>query len=279
MTRKEAEATRKRAEAATAGPWQARFLYRVFQCARKHAGEDKLMVSGSPEQDRVDCEHMAHARTDVPALVAALEKAWRDKEFVANKLAQLGKSSLEQITILRSLIDGAEHEGAKAAAAAMAHLSQTIDGLQSDLEALSEREAATSRWGAAMEPAMAALEAQLATANNRLDAARELVKDIAAYCCQCEPKFGRTCGMHQKFGATPEQHIETTAANVKAFQTKQLATARTALEPFARIAQKAAYLGEGVDGNSLMFNGLASTLTIGDVRRAADAIDAGKVGP
>lgn len=60
------------AEKATPGPWQARFIARMFQSARHAAG---LLMMTKPEADWTDSEFIAAARTDVPALVEALEEA------------------------------------------------------------------------------------------------------------------------------------------------------------------------------------------------------------
>ena len=50
-------------------------MYRQAASARKHAAEDKLLMGGSAEQDWKDADFIAASRTDVPALLDALEIA------------------------------------------------------------------------------------------------------------------------------------------------------------------------------------------------------------
>ena len=61
-----------RASAATPGPWQARFIYRVFQSARRVP--DNLFGT-HPEQDWPDSNFIANARADIPALCCSLRQA------------------------------------------------------------------------------------------------------------------------------------------------------------------------------------------------------------
>lgn len=55
--------------AATPGPWQTRFIYRLFESARR----DPINLFGSgPEQDWPDSVFIASARADIPALCATV---------------------------------------------------------------------------------------------------------------------------------------------------------------------------------------------------------------
>ena len=70
------EAIKARCEAATAGPWQAYFTTHgdpyVAEEGRPKFG---MVVSTSPDDyGRANCQFIAHARTDIPALIAEIER-------------------------------------------------------------------------------------------------------------------------------------------------------------------------------------------------------------
>jgi len=66
------DAIKARLAAATPGPWETRFLHRVWMRAREEPGN--LMFGTGPTQDWADCDLMAHAPTDLAALVAEVER-------------------------------------------------------------------------------------------------------------------------------------------------------------------------------------------------------------
>lgn len=104
-----------RANAASSGPWEARFIYRLFQSAR----HDPANLFGSgPEQDWPDSEFMAHARVDVPALCrslrltkARLKLVSEDRDLLYDQLAQ---SRAENERLASQLKEWQEEKDAKA---------------------------------------------------------------------------------------------------------------------------------------------------------------------
>lgn len=56
---------------ATPGPWQTRFMYRMFNSIRQHASALRLMV-GLSDNDWSDADFCAHARTDLPAALRTI---------------------------------------------------------------------------------------------------------------------------------------------------------------------------------------------------------------
>lgn len=88
----------------TPGPWQTRFIYRVFRQARKCPGD--LMFQTPPEQDWPDCQLMAAA----PDLLEAL------KEFdeACSIKATQGSKAVLGITELNRLWEMARAAIAKA---------------------------------------------------------------------------------------------------------------------------------------------------------------------
>lgn len=65
---------------ATPGPWQARFMYRLFRSVREHAATLKLWVGGAPEQDWPDADFCAAARTRWPLYVAEVKRLMKRDE-------------------------------------------------------------------------------------------------------------------------------------------------------------------------------------------------------
>jgi hypothetical protein len=75
------QAIRKRAEAATEGPWQ---------CANTTDGPwildaHDMIITGTCERD-TDGEFIAHARQDVPALIAEVERLQKSKDWYDGEL-------------------------------------------------------------------------------------------------------------------------------------------------------------------------------------------------
>ncbi len=64
---------------ATPGPYQGRFLHRVFESARN---DSAILWGTKPEQDWDDCELMAEAVNNLLTLLDAAEKAERLEERV-----------------------------------------------------------------------------------------------------------------------------------------------------------------------------------------------------
>lgn len=77
MTDEQRRASLARCEAATPGPWQTRFINRLFQSARK----DPATLMLNQAQDWPDSEFIAAARTDLPAALDALDA--KDAEIEA----------------------------------------------------------------------------------------------------------------------------------------------------------------------------------------------------
>ena len=73
LTPAELAEIREREQAATAGPWQTRFIFRVVNTMRRFANRFSLMMQGNTGSDWSDAEFTAHAREDVPRLLATIE--------------------------------------------------------------------------------------------------------------------------------------------------------------------------------------------------------------
>ena len=79
MTEKELKAIEARCEAATEGPWKVGTYGGVFQDNGKETSAITLMyykTGGTRDPGGVNTEFIAHARTDIPALI----KAIRDRD-------------------------------------------------------------------------------------------------------------------------------------------------------------------------------------------------------
>lgn len=61
---------KERCARATPGPWQTRFLYRLFQNARERPGT--LLFASDETHDWPDSDFIAAARTDLPAALALI---------------------------------------------------------------------------------------------------------------------------------------------------------------------------------------------------------------
>lgn len=78
-------------EKATPGFWQARFLQRVWESARK----DPINLFGTgPEQDKVDCEFIAAARNFD---FAALDRRMREMEEALRFYADNDKNTRDHV--------------------------------------------------------------------------------------------------------------------------------------------------------------------------------------
>ncbi len=62
---------KKLCEAATDGPWETRFIYRVWDAARK---DSTVMFGTTPKQEWKDAEFIAEARSFVPEAIAEIER-------------------------------------------------------------------------------------------------------------------------------------------------------------------------------------------------------------
>lgn len=77
MTREQLEEIKRRAEKATPGPWTSTFVNDLL-----HYGQvigdvpTKTVLAKVMYYKETDAPFIAHAREDVPALIAALEEAW-----------------------------------------------------------------------------------------------------------------------------------------------------------------------------------------------------------
>lgn len=74
---------RELAEKATPGPWQTRFIFRVFAAVRTRAHQFGLLMQGSKESDWKDAEFIAASRTAIPELLRRLDVATEALEMIA----------------------------------------------------------------------------------------------------------------------------------------------------------------------------------------------------
>jgi hypothetical protein len=86
------EEIRQRAEKATPGPWETRFMYRMWHAVRTNARSLGLLLQ-SKDNDWADSDFTAHARTDVPALVTSHEALRAEVE----RLRQIARYSKEMV--------------------------------------------------------------------------------------------------------------------------------------------------------------------------------------
>lgn len=73
-----------RANAATAGPWQTRFLSRMMRAARS---VNDVMFSTEEGADWFDSEFIAAARTDIPRLIARVRELEEGLRFYERTLS------------------------------------------------------------------------------------------------------------------------------------------------------------------------------------------------
>lgn len=95
MTPKRVEGIRARAEAATPGPW-CTDSWEIYQGTEYVPGVslwigETCRGTGSPEQDRADAEFVAHAREDVPALLAEVQRLKAALSDATNQVSELGR--------------------------------------------------------------------------------------------------------------------------------------------------------------------------------------------
>lgn len=74
---KRATEAREKAEMATPGPWETRFIYRMFKSLRHAPG---LFVGTNPDADWPDADFVAHARSDIPFLAGEIERLVAENE-------------------------------------------------------------------------------------------------------------------------------------------------------------------------------------------------------
>ena len=75
-----------RVEKATDGPWQTRFIHRLFCRVRESPGD--LAFNTKPKEDWVDADFIAHSRSDIPWLLQELSAA--DAENVGLRARDIG---------------------------------------------------------------------------------------------------------------------------------------------------------------------------------------------
>lgn len=107
MTPEEREAIRKRCEAATAGPWEWKDVTESFLFGPESMWVGEVINRELPEpieNSKHDVEFIAHARTDIPALLSALDEAEK-------RIASLERTLGDARNIIYSFICQREHEG------------------------------------------------------------------------------------------------------------------------------------------------------------------------
>ena len=84
MTEVDTTAMRARVDAATEGPWISEYSREQGTCVIPHdARSTREAVATTHLYDQAaDAEFIAHARTDVPELLAALDEAWQQNANV-----------------------------------------------------------------------------------------------------------------------------------------------------------------------------------------------------
>jgi hypothetical protein len=108
---------RKRAEAATAGPWKYTDRDNVVYTAN---ADYKYAVEVAEEiGHKFDGEFIAHAREDVPKLIAEVERLRRELSFIANVDLMKNAYNAEHIAVsvqswALNVLDGVNHDGTKA---------------------------------------------------------------------------------------------------------------------------------------------------------------------
>jgi hypothetical protein len=130
MTNEELKAIRERTEAATPGPWywekldadgwndtEMPYLASASDEGVMHFGdcEQYYPSEGSPPNDE-DAEFIAHAREDVPKLLAEIERLRRELSFIAHVDLVSNAYDKEHIAVsvqswALNVLDGVNHDG------------------------------------------------------------------------------------------------------------------------------------------------------------------------
>jgi hypothetical protein len=96
-----------RAAAATKGPWSANNPVGVVT----NEGGDPLAVFGGCAQDRAEAEFVAHAREDVPALLAELTAVRAERDQAQARVAELEEASRQGSDRWRARCDHIARQG------------------------------------------------------------------------------------------------------------------------------------------------------------------------
>lgn len=99
LTNAEIEAIRKRAQAATEGPWQ---LADTYDGAWILDSDDDI-ISGTVSRI-VDAEFIAHARTDIPKLLAEIERLRKFEKKVTSPLDVEGVAEDGTVVKLKNVV-------------------------------------------------------------------------------------------------------------------------------------------------------------------------------
>jgi hypothetical protein len=105
------EAIKKREAAATPGKWQTRFVARAFASARK---DPELLVVTPQSYDWLDADFIAHARTDVPALILEVERLRDELKLAESNAAATVRDANQAINDLIRRPMGVVAESAQA---------------------------------------------------------------------------------------------------------------------------------------------------------------------
>lgn len=129
LPREERDAIRARAEAATDGPWRTWNDGHVGS-PTVHIGGGVMPTPGSdPAQRMPDAEFIAHARTDVPALLDALDAAEAEVERLRENRDECHRA---EVAYLRRLTDAEDERDALAAQ--LDRLRAGVEGLANSQE-------------------------------------------------------------------------------------------------------------------------------------------------
>jgi hypothetical protein len=121
MTDEQIKAIEARCAAATPGPWRAEHKREDDYAAQVTAGKDGTIADlehAYDEQDMIDATFIAHARTDIPALLAALKAAQAEADKWRTSLLEEREHRSTVAEQLRKLLVGAEKRGLYAVALA-----------------------------------------------------------------------------------------------------------------------------------------------------------------
>jgi hypothetical protein len=177
-TAEEIAAIKERAGKATAGPWarshfvdQQRYAHMgdVWKTEREYE-EQRIVRAGGPQGPKVcvlpddnlaqfDADFIAHARSDVPALLAALDAAQAERDLLAtdyDQALQRAKRSEEKFTTAHQFIDARD----RMIDAAQARIAAVESDRQRDAYEAGERLYAAERRAEVAEARIVELEAE-----------------------------------------------------------------------------------------------------------------------
>lgn len=99
LTNDQLEAIRKRAEAATEGPWETALLEDGW-----HVMHDGMIVAEMYRKEAEDAEFIAHARTDIPKLLAEIERLRKFEKKVTSPLDVEGVAEDGTVVKLKNVV-------------------------------------------------------------------------------------------------------------------------------------------------------------------------------